>query len=105
MANSGTFLTTAIITDSANQSRGQGDSEDYTLVAPGLLGIFDSVGGRDRGRLVSHLAGKTVETSWQSLSDAERQGPPEQLEATLGTLLRSADMAIAAMEIPPEQRR
>lgn len=91
--------------ESANQPRGQGDSEDYILLASGLLGIFDSVGGRDRGRLVSHLAGKTVGASWQSLSAASRQGPPEELEAALGTLLRKADTTIAALEIPPEQRR
>jgi protein phosphatase len=105
MSQSGTFLTLAINIESANLPRGEGESEDYALVASGLLGIFDSVGGRDRGRLVSHLAGKTVGASWQSLPAASRQGSPEQLEATLGTLLREADTAIATLEIPPEQKR
>ncbi|HEU5382840.1 MAG TPA: PP2C family serine/threonine-protein phosphatase [Ktedonobacteraceae bacterium] len=105
MVHSKTFLERAIVIESANQPRGQGDSEDDVLVARGLLGIFDSVGGRDRGRLVSHLAGNIVSSAWQSLSDHERQGPPEQLEVVLGMLLRKADTAIASLEIPPEQRR
>ena len=42
--------------DSANQKQEhRSQSEDYVLVDPntGLLGVFDSVGGRDKGRLVS----------------------------------------------------
>lgn len=105
MVNRRTSLERAIVIESANQPRGQGESEDYVLVARGLLGVFDSVGGRDRGRLVSHLAGNVVGAAWQSLPDHERQGPPERLEVVLETLLRKADTAIAALEIPPEQRR
>jgi protein phosphatase len=94
--------------DSANQPREQrSQSEDYVLVDPdtGILGVFDAVGGRDHGRLVSHLAGKTIAAAWQSLSDVERQGSPTQLEALLQALIRQADTTIASLVIPPEQKR
>ena len=94
--------------DSANHRREQeSESEDYILVDldTGFLGVFDSVGGRDKGRLVSHLAGKTIVSAWQSLSQAERQGSPTQLEASLQTLIRQADTAIASLAIPPDQKR
>lgn len=92
--------------DSANQPRDQGcQSEDSILVVDGLLGIFDSVGGRDQGRLVSHLAGKTIMVNWQALAEAERKAPPEQLACTLQTLLQQADTAIAALPIPVEHKR
>lgn len=92
--------------DSANQPREQGSqSEDYLLVTDGLLGVFDSVGGRDQGRLVSHLAGKTILANWQALPDAERTAPPEHLACTLETLLWQADTTIAALPIPAEHKR
>ncbi len=91
--------------DYANQPRGQGESEDEVLVTDGLLGVFDSVGGRDQGRLVSRLAARTVYAGWQERSETECQGSLEQREALLAELLRTADAAIAALAIPPEQRR
>ncbi|BCL78749.1 protein-serine/threonine phosphatase [Ktedonobacteria bacterium brp13] len=93
---------------SANRARDQrSQSEDYFLVDShtGLLGVFDSVGGRDQGRLVSHLAGKTIAAAWQCLSPAQRQGSPAQLEASLQVLIRQADTAIASLVIPQAQRR
>lgn len=94
------------VIDSANHPRDQQrQSEDYLLVASGLLGVFDSVGGRDQGRLVSHLAGQTIATGWQALAETERQGLPAHLELTLQALLQQADTAIAELCIPPEQRR
>ncbi|MBO0783866.1 MAG: serine/threonine-protein phosphatase [Ktedonobacteraceae bacterium] len=82
-------------------------SEDYILVDPstGLLGVFDAVGGRDQGRLVSHLAGKTIAAAWQTLPATERQGPPSQLEAALQAVIRQADATIAALEILPDDKR
>jgi serine/threonine protein phosphatase PrpC len=94
--------------DSANKAREQrSQSEDYILVDPdtGLLGVFDAVGGRDNGRLVSHLAGKTIASVWQSLSQETQKAPPTQLEASLQELIRQADTTIAGLMIPPEQRR
>ena len=92
--------------DSANQPREQGrQSEDYVLVTDGLLGVFDSVGGRDQGRLVSHLAGKTIAAHWQALAEASRQSPPEQLANVLQTMLRQADTTIAELPILPEHKR
>ena len=95
-----------LVIDSSNQPRDLlPQSEDYVLVQSGLLGVFDSVGGRDQGRLVSHLAGKTIAAIWQVLTEAERQEVPEQMEIRLQTFLRKADTTIAALTIPPEQRR
>jgi serine/threonine protein phosphatase PrpC len=92
--------------DSANQPREQGcQSEDALLVTDGLLGVFDSVGGRDQGRLVSHLAGTTIMERWQALTEAERKAPPEHLADVLQTLLQQADTTIAALRIPAEQKR
>ena len=92
--------------DHANQPREQGrQSEDYVLATDGLLGVFDSVGGRDQGRLVSHLAGKTILETWQALPDVERKAPPEHLACTLETLLQQADTMIAALSIPAEYKR
>lgn len=89
----------------ANQPRDQGKpSEDYILITPRLLGVFDSVGGRDNGWLVSHLAGKTISAYWQALPETERQGSPEQIERTLQAAIRQADTAIAELPIPAEQR-
>lgn len=92
--------------DRANQSREQrSQSEDYMLVTDGLLGVFDSVGGRDQGRLVSHLAGKTIAAHWQTQAEVARQSPPEQLADALQTLLRQADTTIAELPISPEHKR
>src|SRR5437879_9353805 len=92
--------------DSANQPREQGSqSEDYMLVADGLLGVFDSVGGRDQGRLVSHLAGRTIASSWQALAKVKQKAPPEHLTPVLHTLLQQADTTIAELSIPEAQRR
>lgn len=92
--------------DSANQPRDQGcQSEDALLVTDGLLGVFDSVGGRDQGRLVSHLAEMTIMACWQALAETERKAPPEQLACVLQTLLQQADTTIAALPIPAEQKR
>lgn len=92
--------------DSANQPRDRGKpSEDYLLVTPRLLGVFDSVGGRDNGRLVSHLAGETISAYWQALSETERQGSPEGIERTLQGAIRQADTALAELPIPAAQRR
>jgi serine/threonine protein phosphatase PrpC len=97
---------TLLLIESANQPREQErPSEDYILVTDGLLGVFDSVGGRDKGRLVSHLAGKVIAEAWWSLSETERQGSSEQLESVLQALIRQADTAIAELSIPPEQKR
>ena len=96
------------VIDSANHLREQrNQSEDYVLVDPdtGLLGIFDAVGGRDKGRLVSHLAGKTIGSAWQALSETERQAAPAQIEAHLQKLIQKADMAITSLVIPQEQKR
>ena len=101
------FLSTFTI-ESANLPRVQGGrSEDYTLVdqGTGLVGVLDSVGGRDCGQWVSQVAGKAIATAWKSLPNEERQGPPAQLEAALQRLIRQADTALAALPIPPEQRR
>ena len=94
--------------DSANQTReDRSQSEDYVLVDPktGLLGVFDSVGGRDKGRFVSHLAGKTIASAWQAQTLTERQGLPTQIEASLQALIRLADTTIASLLIPPEHKR
>ncbi|MGH2508603.1 MAG: PP2C family protein-serine/threonine phosphatase, partial [Ktedonobacteraceae bacterium] len=94
--------------DSANQTRAsKSQSEDAVLTdsSTGLLGVFDSVGGRDKGLLVSHLAAKTIASAWQSLSETERQGSLTQLEAALQALIQQADTAIASLVLPPEQRR
>src|SRR6266704_789257 len=96
----------SFLIDSANQPRNQGSqSEDYVLIDRNLLGVFDSVGGRDQGRLVSHLAGKTIVERWQALAEAERKAPPEQLVCVLQTLLQQADSTIAELPILPEQKR
>ncbi len=103
-----TNLSKRFLIDSANQAREQrSQSEDYILVDPdtGLLGIFDAVGGRDNGRLVSHLAGKTIASAWQSLPQETRKAEPSQLESSLQALIRQADTTIAELVIPPEQRR
>jgi serine/threonine protein phosphatase PrpC len=109
MKNGGTLFATSfhsLFIESINQPRGEArQSEDYALVAEGLLGIFDSVGGCDHGLLVSALAGQAITTRWQALSQAKRQGSPEQLETILQTLLRHADAVIAGLPLPPEQRR
>lgn len=97
-----------LMIEHANQVRAQrSESEDYVLVDPdrGLLGIFDSVGGRDKGHLVSHLAGKMIASAWQALPETERQGSPTQLESSLQALIRQADTAIASLVIPLEQKR
>lgn len=91
--------------DQANMPRGQRESEDAVLVAEGLFGIFDSVGGRDQGRRIAHLASVTVAAAWQRIPARERGETPEQRAAVLATLLREADTAIAALDIPPEHRR
>jgi serine/threonine protein phosphatase PrpC len=104
--NEASLLNTSLLIEHANQPREQErQSEDYILVTDGLLGVFDSVGGRDKGRLVSHLAGKVIAAAWRSLSGAERQRPPEQLESVLQALIRQADTAIAELPIPPEHKR
>jgi protein phosphatase len=101
-----TLLNAAFGIDSANQPRVQGQtSEDAVLVQSGLLGVFDSVGGRDKGRLVSHLARKTIAAFWRSLSEIERHAPLEHLAQTMQTSIHQADVAIASLVIPPEQRR
>lgn len=97
---------TSLLVESANQPRDQEhQSEDYVLITEDFLGVFDSVGGRDNGQLVSHLAGKVIAAAWRSLSEIERQGPPEQIESTLQVLIRLADTTIAELPIPPEQKR
>lgn len=106
MNNNETVLDTAFLVDHANEPRAQGKpSEDDVLVIQHLLGVFDSVGGRDNGRLVSHLAGETVAAYWQTLPETERQGSPEQIEHALQMAIRQADTAIAELSIPTEQRR
>lgn len=86
---------------------GRSQSEDALLIDldTGLFGVFDSVGGRDQGLLVSHRAEKTIASAWQSLPEAERQGPPTHLEAVLQEVIRQADTTIAAIVLPPEQKR
>src|SRR5947209_1662532 len=94
--------------DSANQKPvKRKQSEDYILIDPdtGILGVFDSVGGRDNGRLVSHLAGGTIASAWQALSETERKGSPTELEASLQGLIRQADAVIASLVIPAGQKR
>lgn len=106
MKDNGILLDPSFVIDHANQPRNQGSqSEDDVLVTQGLLGVFDSVGGRDKGRFVSHLAGETIAAFWQSLSEAERQGLPEQLERILQAGIQQTDAAIASLVILPEQRR
>lgn len=106
MKNKRTPLNASLFIESANQPREPGhQSEDFVLVTEDLLGVFDSVGGRDKGRLVSHLAGKVIAAAWHLLPKTERQGSPEQLALTLQALIRQADTAIAELPIPPEQRR
>lgn len=106
MKNNGMLLHNAFLVDSANQSRSAGKpSEDYLLVTPHLLGVFDSVGGRDNGRLVSHHAGKTIVAYWESLPEGERQGSPERIERALQAAIQQADTAIAEISILAEQRR
>ena len=101
-----TLVAPSFVIDWANQPRSQGEiSEDYILAQSGLLGVFDSVGGRDNGRLVSHLAGETLAEFWQSLSETEHQAPPEHLAQTLQAGIQQADAAIASLVLPPEQRR
>lgn len=102
----GMLLEVPFLIDYANQPRDpEKPSEDDVLVTPRLLGVFDSVGGRDNGRLVSHLAGETISAFWEALPEAERKAPPEQIEHILQTAIQQADMAIASLDIPPEQRR
>lgn len=92
--------------DSANQPRHQDRrSEDSLLVTGGLLGVFDSVGGRDQGRLVSLLASKAIAAHWHTLAETERNAPPEQLTCALQTVLQQADTIIAKLSISPEQKR
>src|SRR5581483_1513661 len=106
MQDNDMLLETPFLVDHANQPRDPGKpSEDYVLVTPRLLGVFDSVGGRDNGRLVSHLAGETISAFWGALPEAERKAPPEQIEHILQTAIQQADTAIASLDIPPEQRR
>lgn len=82
-------------------------SEDYILVnvERGLLGVFDSVGGRDRNLLVSHLAGITISSALEALSEADRQVAPAQIETLLQTLIQLADTKIASLVLPPEHKR
>ncbi|HEU5379813.1 MAG TPA: PP2C family serine/threonine-protein phosphatase [Ktedonobacteraceae bacterium] len=90
----------------ANQPRDpEKPSEDDVLLRSCLLGVFDSVGGRDNGRLVSHLARRIIAAYWEALSETERQESPEQLERVLQSATQQADRAIAALSIPAEQRR
>ena len=106
MNNHTTLSLPRFLIDSANQAREQGSpSEDYLLLdgEGELLGVFDSVGGRDHGQLVSHLAGKMIASVWQSLS--QKGSPPTQLEASLQALIRQADTMIARLLIPEKQRR
>jgi serine/threonine protein phosphatase PrpC len=99
-------LEATFLVNHANQPRDPDKpSEDYVLVTPHLLGVFDSVGGRDNGRLVSHLAGETISAFWQSLPETERKAPPEQIEHVLQAAIQQADTAIAELPIPAEQRR
>lgn len=92
--------------DHANQPCEQEKpSEDSILVTPRLLGVFDSVGGRDNGHLVSSLAGETISAFWQALPETECQGSLEQIEHALQAAIRQADRAIAELPIPAEQRR
>ena len=96
----------SFLIDHGNQPRESGKpSEDYVLATPRLLGVFDSVGGRDNGRLVSHLAGKTISAFWDALPATEREAPPEQIEHALQAAIQQADTAIAKLPIPGEQRR
>jgi serine/threonine protein phosphatase PrpC len=97
-----------VFIDCANHSRDQrNQSEDYVLVDAhtGLLGVFDSVGGRDNGLLVSHLAGETIASAWRSLRDKEQKGLPAHLEASLQALIRQADTTIASLVLPSGQKR
>lgn len=106
MTSNVTLPGACFLIDSANQPRNQGSrSEDYILIADGLLGVFDSVGGRDQGRLVSLLASKTIAAHWQTLVETERAAPPEQLACALQTVLQQADATIAKLSIPPEHKR
>jgi PPM family protein phosphatase len=91
--------------DQALVPRGQKESEDAVLVVEGLLGLFDSVGGRDQGRRIAPLASTTVAASWQRISERERRETPEQQTAVVANLLREVDTTIAALDIPPEHRR
>lgn len=99
-------LETTFLVDHANQPRDRGKpSEDYVLTTPRLLGVFDSVGGRDNGRLVSRLAGETISAFWHALPETECQGSLEQIERVLQAAVQHADTTIAEIPIPAEQRR
>ena len=101
------FLSDFIV-ESANLPRVQGDrSEDYILVDQdtGLIGVLDSVGGRDCGQFVSHVAGEAIATAWKAFPNEERQGSLAQLEASLQRLIRLADTTLAALPISPGERR
>lgn len=106
MQNNDLLLESTFLIDSANRPRcAEKPSEDYLLVTPRLLGVFDSVGGRDNGRLVSHQAGKTIAAYWEGLPVGECQGSPEQIERALQAAIQQADTAIAEISILAEQRR
>ncbi|WP_040445725.1 PP2C family protein-serine/threonine phosphatase [Ktedonobacter racemifer] len=94
--------------DSANQMHEQrSQSEDYVLVngERGLLGVFDSVGGRDRNLLVSHLAAMTISSAFEALPETDCQLGHTEREALLQQLIHLADTTIASLTLPPEQRR
>ncbi|WP_236038862.1 PP2C family protein-serine/threonine phosphatase [Ktedonobacter robiniae] len=94
--------------ESANHMHPQrSQSEDYVLVnhEKGLLGVFDSVGGRDQNLLVSHLAGQTISSAFDTLLETDSQLGPTEREAVLRQLIQLADTAIASLALPPEQRR
>ncbi|HEY1348017.1 MAG TPA: PP2C family serine/threonine-protein phosphatase [Ktedonobacteraceae bacterium] len=106
MQDNDMLLETPFLVDHANQPRDpEKPGEDYVLATPRLLGVFDSVGGRDNGRLVSQLAGETISTFWEALPDVEQKAPPGQIEHILQTAIQQADTVIASLDIPPEQRR
>lgn len=96
------------LVESANHAHDQRSlSEDALLIESeaGLLGIFDAVGGRDRGQQVAQRASQTIAAAWRSLVDAERQESPIQLEVTLPALIQQADTALASLVLPPEDKR
>ncbi|EFH85688.1 PP2C family protein-serine/threonine phosphatase [Ktedonobacter racemifer] len=102
------ILGNQFVIESANHKRAQlTQSEDYIFIDQdtGLLGVFDSVGGRDKGQLVSRLAGRTIAASWKNLATTNHQKSLAQIEIHLRAVLQQADTVIAALHLPSGEKR
>lgn len=101
------FLHHFLVESACRAHNQRAQSEDALLIdgETGLLGIFDAVGGRDRGRQVAQLASQTIAAAWHSLAKEEEQRSCSHLEERLPSLIQQADTAIASLALPPEEKR